>query len=76
MSKVMAWDWKWGPSIKVTVKSSPGSTKKFLAYFEEVIKVAGKKDPGYKVKKKETPIEWWLFGEDADVGNLKAEYNK
>ena len=76
MSKVMAWDWKWGPSIKDTVKSSPGSTKKFLAYFEEVIKVAGKKDPGYKVKKKETPIEWWLFGEDADVGNLKAEYNK
>ena len=53
MSKVMAWDWKWGPSIKGTVKSSPGATKKFIAFFEEVIKTANGKNPGHGVKAKE-----------------------
>lgn len=72
----MAWDWKWGPSIKGTVKSSTGAPKKFIAFFEDVIKVARSKDPGHKVNKKETPVEWWMFGDDAGIKNLKEEYNK
>ena len=76
MSKVMAWDWKWGSSIKGTVKSSTGAPKKFIAFFEEVIKTANSLKPGHGVKAKEQPVEWWMFGEDGDVGNLTEEYNK
>ena len=72
----MAWDWTWGKSIKDTLKSSKGSTKNFISFFEEVIKTANSLKPGHGVKAKEQPVEWWMFGDDAGIGSLTEEYNK
>ena len=74
----MAWDWKWGKSIKATVQkstASDSSKKNFITFFETVIKTANGKNPGHGVKAKEQPVEWWMFGESGDIKNLTGIMN-